>query len=164
MATDKHRGRGYSSSEMPTALWAILPAPPLCSHTLGCARRNTCFQVGGGAGGGAPSAQAPALLHGETPPQGGVVPGGCVFGISRSEGGCFSPPHPQISGSEGIDLRYAPRGHRPCCQGHLRGSSEPASPQVQRIQSKPGGCGFPPEIGAAGDPVKSIHMSFENTA
>lgn len=45
MDANKQRGQGWSSSEMPTALLVTLSAPRLCSPTLGCTCRNTCFLV-----------------------------------------------------------------------------------------------------------------------
>lgn len=45
MDANKRRDQGWSSSEMPTALLVTLSAPRLCSPTLGCTCRNTCFLV-----------------------------------------------------------------------------------------------------------------------
>ena len=124
MDANKQRGQGWSSSEMPMALLVTLSAPRLCSPTLGCTCRNTCFLVCVQYWGGSLSSSTAAPPSRGEPTMRWVAPGECVFGIFRSRGACFSSPSTQTSGSEGTGCRHASGGSLPLLPVHLRGFSD----------------------------------------
>lgn len=129
MDANKRRDQGWSSSEMPTALLVTLSAPRLCSPTLGCTCRNTCFLVCVQYWGGVPSAQVlRPPLPGESPPWGGW----------RLENACLefsevwelvSPlPAPKLQDPREQTVDMPLGGRCPCWQSISEGSQTGQSP------------------------------------